>query len=111
MNTEPTRPLAWVVLEQALTERRPVRIRYHGTDRVVCPHALGWKNGRPKVLAYQPGGTTSRGPLPPDPHQRWRSMFIDEIEQATIAEDPWATAANYSSTSNGIDQLAIAISD
>jgi hypothetical protein len=26
-------------------------------------------------------------------------MFVDEIENLTVAEDPWQTADNYSSTS------------
>jgi hypothetical protein len=32
---------AWPVLEQALRTRRPVALRYHGQDRIACPHALG----------------------------------------------------------------------
>ncbi|MGH7527345.1 MAG: hypothetical protein ACREMX_11655 [Gemmatimonadales bacterium] len=113
MNARPSRPPAWAVLQRALTERRPVRVRYPGNERILCPPALGWKNGRPKVLAYQAGGATSQGPLPDDPQQRWRSMFIDEVEDAMIAEGLWAweTADNYSPTSNCIDELDIAIGD
>ncbi|MGH9009911.1 MAG: hypothetical protein ACRDYF_08720 [Acidimicrobiia bacterium] len=112
MKARPSRPPAWAVLQRALTQKTPVRVRYHGNERVLCPHVLGWKNGRPKVLAYQAGGTTSQGALPDDPQQRWRSMFIDEVEDAIIAEGPWAweTADNYSQTSNCIDDLEIAIS-
>lgn len=103
---ETKRPPAWAALESALTQRRPVRLRYHGHDRVVCPHALGWKNGRPKLLAYQSGGTTSQGAPPDDPRQRWRSMFVDEIEGAVLTDGPWETAANYSATGAGcIDEL------
>jgi hypothetical protein len=104
-----TRPAAWAVLERALTERRPVQVSYHGQQRLLCPHALGWKNGRPKVLSYQAAGTTSTGPLPPDPRQRWRSMFIDEIQEPIIVDGTWETADNYTSHSNAIDQLETAI--
>jgi hypothetical protein len=108
----PTRPSVWATLAQALTERRPVRARYHGTERILCPHALGWKNGRPKVLSYQAGGTTSQGPLPVASRQRWRSMFVDEIEEAVIITDqPWETAPNYSHNTNCIDEMELAISD
>ena len=101
---------AWPVLEQALRTRRPVALRYHGHDRIVCPHALGWKDGRARVLSYQVGGGTSTGRLPADPTQRWRYLFIDEIEAATIIDAPWRTAPNYSpATANGIDELVIAI--
>ncbi|MGI8684820.1 MAG: hypothetical protein ACR2MO_06990 [Acidimicrobiales bacterium] len=104
----PVRPPAWAVLEQALANKRPVQARYHGTERVLCPHALGWKHGRPKVLSYQSGGATSRGALTQGPHA-WRSMFIDEIEELSIADGPWQTARNFSHDSNCFDDLEIAL--
>ncbi len=107
--SQPARPPAWMILERALTDRRAVAARYHGHERVVCPHALGWKNGRAKLLAYQCDGTTSDGTLPADPRQRWRSMFIDEIEHLTIVDGPWHSAENHSATSNGIDELELSI--
>lgn len=77
---------------------------------MVCPHALGWKNGRAKVLAYQVAGITSRGPLPRDPRQRWRSLFVDEIEATSLTDGPWETATNYApSDSNCIDTLVMAV--
>jgi hypothetical protein len=101
---------AWAILAQALAERHPVHARYHGQRRLLCPHILGWKHGRPKVLAYQAEGTTSSGPLPLRPEQRWRSLFIDEIYDITIAwTQPWQTANNYSADSNCVDQIALAI--
>jgi len=60
----------WQLLHEALTTRRRVQIHYHGHDRIICPHVLGWKNNRPKVLAYQIDATTSHGPLPDDPNHR-----------------------------------------
>ncbi len=103
------RPPAWAVLERALTAKRPVRASYHGRERVLCPHALGWKRGRPKVLAYQSGGTTSSGELLSAPHELWRSMFIDELEDPVIADGPWQTAGNYSPTSNCFDRVEMAV--
>lgn len=98
---------AWGVLEEGLRTRRPVALRYHGQDRVACPHALGLKGGRARVLAYQVNGATSRGAAP---EQRWRCLFVDEVEQAALLEGPWATAANYSPTAaNGIDHLVLAV--
>lgn len=103
------RPSAWAVLATALIERRPIRARYHGRDRLLCPHALGWKNGRAKVLCYQAAGTTSDGTLPADPLHRWRSMFVDELDDAIITDQPWQTASNYSPHSNCIDQIELLI--
>ena len=98
---------AWGVLEEALRTRRPVALRYHGQDRVACPHALGLKAGRARVLAYQVDGATSRASAP---EQRWRCLFVDEVEQAAIVDGSWATASNYAPTAaNGIDYLVLAV--
>lgn len=105
----PSLPTTWTVLARALQERRPVRARYHGAERTLCPHALGSKNGRAKVLVYQAAGTTSHGPLTSDTSQRWRSMFVDEVEAADIIDVPWETAANYSLDTNCFDSLDIAV--
>jgi hypothetical protein len=36
-------------------------------------------------------------------------MFVDEIEDLTVTDDPWETAKNYSHDSNCIDELEIAV--
>lgn len=98
-------PTAWSVLHVALDERRPVRARYHGRLRVLCPHAIGWKHGRAKVLAFQ----TAVIDAPSSDPVGWRSMFVDEIEDAAISEDTWQTADNYKWHTTGIDELSTAI--
>ncbi len=103
------RPPAWTVLAEAITSRRAVRARYHGKERLLCPHALGWKNGRATVLSYQAGGATSEGPLPSNPAQRWRSMFVDEIDDAEITDEAWMTADNYSHDSNCLDHVELLV--
>lgn len=90
----PQRPPAWDVLARALAERRRVSARYHGHERVLCPHVLGWSDRRAKVLAYQSAGATSAGVLLAAAGRRWRSMFIDEVEDPLITEGPWESADN-----------------
>lgn len=102
------RPPAWAVLAQALIERRPVQARYNDRQRILCPHALGWKNGHAKVLCYQPDATTDHGVPGEDPRQQWRSMFVAEIEDPAIVDGAWETAGNYSAAaSNCIDNLEL----
>ncbi len=36
-------------------------------------------------------------------------MFVDELNDAVITDQPWQTAANYSHHSNGIDQIELQI--
>ena len=99
-------PTTWTALEQALRERHPVRVLYHGHERVLSPHALGWKNGRAQVLAYQAGSDRH---LPPDPQQCWRLMFVDEIEDAVLTDGRWLTADNYLPGSHGFDVVEVEI--
>lgn len=106
-------PPAWATLEQALRQRRPVEIAYHGRLRTVSPHALGWKNGRAMLLAYQSVGQTTTEADRTDPRRRWRNFFIDEIADAAFAApvSTWESAANYDASQpfNSIDRLSIAI--
>lgn len=79
----------------ALVDRRAVVVAYHGRRRVVCPHAIGSKDGRAMLLAYQIGGETSTGSLPSDPARRWRCLYIDEIDDVAGDDGLWQSAPNY----------------
>ncbi len=108
-------PPAWTALEAALRQRRPVHVHYHGNQRLICPHALGWRNGKAMLLGYQTGGHTTTGTLPSDPSRRWRNFFVDDIDQVIPAEppSPWQTADNYNPAHpfNAIDELTIAVTN
>lgn len=113
MTTTATTAMAWATLEAALRQRRPVRVSYHGRQRLVCPHALGWKNDRPMLLAYQTGGETTAGTLPADPRKRWRCLFVDEVDSVAAADpaSAWGTADNYNPSHpfHVIDEVVVAI--
>lgn len=106
-------PAAWAPLHAALRDRQPVLVTYHGHQRLVCPHALGWKAGRAMLLAYQTGGHTTAGTLPADPRHRWRCMHIDEIDHVapTSPTHQWQSADNYNPTRPfpAIDEITVAI--
>ncbi len=106
-------PPTWNTLEVALRQRRPIEVTYHGRRRRVCPHALGWKNNKAMLLAYQTAEQTTTGALPANPRRQWRNLFVDEINHVSLADPatPWETADNYNAAHpfNSIDQLHIAI--
>lgn len=85
--------------------------RYHGQERLLCPHVLGWRAGRAKVLAYQAAGGTSAGKLPAEAARRWRSMFVEEVEVASVCEGAWHSAPNYAGGvgSHGMDHVEVAV--
>ena len=69
------------VLRQAITTRQCVRLRLAGRSRDICPHALGLKDGHPRVLAYQYDGASASGIATGG---AWRSFFVSEVAAATI---------------------------
>jgi hypothetical protein len=105
-------PTPWTALEEALRERHPVRVSYHGHERVLCPHALGWKTGKAMLLGYQSGGWSSTGALDTDPRKRWRCLIVDEITKV-VAEpgETWESADNYDPAHpfRSIDAVAFAV--
>jgi hypothetical protein len=79
------------VLRLAIGEKRCVRLRLAGKERRVCPHALGLKAGRPRLLAFQYAGASASG-LAPGGH--WRAFFVHDIETASFVDDPWRSGGN-----------------
>jgi predicted DNA-binding transcriptional regulator YafY len=113
MTTTATVAARWEQIRSAVETRKPIWIAYHGRNRLVCPHALGWKTNRAMLLAYQTGGHTTTGTLPADPHQRWRCLYLDQIDHIQPADEtsPWQTADNYNHAHPfpAIDTVTIAI--
>jgi hypothetical protein len=68
------------LLLTAISEKRLIRLRYRGRDRIVEPHDYGIHNGAAKLLAYQVGGSSS-GKLP-----NWRWMETEQISELTLLD-------------------------
>jgi hypothetical protein len=73
-------------LRQAIREKRCVELRTAGAHRRVCPHALGFKRGSPRVLAFQYEGASISGLAPGG---QWRAFFIRDIEAAALIDGGW----------------------
>ena len=73
-------------LRQAIVERRQIAATYKGHRRLMCPHVLGTKRGRPQCLFYQFGGDSSRGPVKAGSNLSWRCIPVEEIEDLELLE-------------------------
>jgi hypothetical protein len=60
--------------------------------REVCPHALGYKDHRRKVLVYQYSGASASG-LAKD--GAWRCFFLDDIRWTEIIDGAWCSSRDY----------------
>lgn len=90
------------ILAKAIQEKSLVTCSYQGHVREVCPHALGYKDGREKVLAFQWAGGSSKGLSPAG---EWRCMFVDELTGVGSKAGPWRTADNHSRKQSCIDEV------
>ncbi len=79
------------ILRQAIISRRCVRVRTSGFERDICPHALGFKDGSPRVLAYQYSGSSISGLAPGG---QWRAFFVRDIEEASLINGHWRSGSN-----------------
>jgi hypothetical protein len=79
------------VLRQAITTKQCVRLRLAGRSRDLCPHALGVKNGHPRLLAFQFDGASASGIAAGG---AWRTFFVSEIADAKIIPGAWQSGPN-----------------
>lgn len=65
---------------------------YHGHARLLCPHALGEREGKLLLLAWQVGGGSQRGLGRAESANNWRCMDIDALSDLTVFPGPWSSA-------------------
>lgn len=71
---------------QAILQRKQVVCDYDGFSRELCPVVLGRTSGRERVLAYQVGGSGSKG-LPPG--GAWKCLTVSRVTRARLRDGPW----------------------
>ena len=94
------------ILREAVITKKQIKCLYKGHIRYVCPHTIGYKNSREKVLTFQFSGGSSSG-LPPQ--GEWRCMFIEELSQIEILDGEWHTGANHSRPQTCVDDVDVEV--
>lgn len=97
---------AYQVFRQAVVEKKQVVCTYHGLQREVCPHTLGYTNGREQALTFQFAGKSSSG-LPPG--GEWRCMKLSEVKSAVLRDGPWHTAPDHSRPQTCVKQIDVEV--
>ena len=65
---------------------------YDGLPRLLCPHVLGRKAGRLRVLCYQFGGNSNSGlAVASDAMGGWRCLAVEKLSQVELRTGPWRT--------------------
>ena len=93
-------------VRRAILARKPISFEYDGYNRIACPHVLGQKAGREKVLTYQYGGGSSSG-LPPG--GMWRCLFLSEAYNIQIIDGGWHTGMSHTRPQTCVDAIDIQV--
>lgn len=82
----------YLLLRMAAARRQPVAATYDGLLRLLCPHVLGRKSGRLRVLCYQFGGNSNSGlAVASDAMGGWRCLAVEKLSQVELRADAWHT--------------------
>lgn len=90
------------LLRHAIENKLQVVCDYSGHRREMCPHVLGRKNGRQRILGYQFAGGSGSG-LPPD--GEWRCMVINSMSNVQVREGEWHTGSNHTRPQTCVEEI------
>jgi hypothetical protein len=62
------------LVREAIRAKKQIVAVYKGHRRILCPHAVGYKNGRVQGMFYQCGGESSSGLAPMGSDKNWRCI-------------------------------------
>jgi hypothetical protein len=83
----------YLLFRDALLCAQTIACTYDGNVRELCPVVLGHSKGEEKVLAFQTGGTSSRG-LPAG--GEWKCIFLAKVRNAEISAGVWREGTRHS---------------
>jgi hypothetical protein len=97
------------LIRQAMLQRAPISGVYKGCIRRMCPHTLGTKRGREKVLCYQFGGESRSGLAPDGSPGNWRDIFVDELEDVRLQPGDWHTGPAPEHPQLAVDEIDLEV--
>jgi len=90
----------------AIQQQQVVTAIYHDKRRVMCPHAIGNKDGKLNVLFFQFAGESNSG-LPSG--GQWRCIHLDDLSNVSIAPGRWRTRPDYARPEVCVGQIIAAV--
>jgi hypothetical protein len=92
---------------EAAKNRLQIVCTYHGLEREVCPHAIGWGlRGEEMALVYQFAGRSVHG-LPP--MGEWRCLRLSEVRDANARAGDWHTGSRHSERQTCVKRVAFEV--
>lgn len=102
---------AYEIVRQAILKKMIVIAWYDGYERIMCPHVLGTKKGRPQALFYQFGGGSRSGLSADSSPDNWRCLSLDQLTQVRSeeAQGNWHSAPDESRPTTCVDQIDVQV--
>lgn len=94
------------LIRAAMFEEKQIICTYGGHLRELCPIVLGHSDSKEKLLAYQVGGSTSKG-LPRS--GQWKCLFVARMQDARMHEGPWREGDRHSQEQRCIHDVDVDI--
>jgi hypothetical protein len=94
------------IIRDAIVNRWQIVATYDRYVREMCPHVMGFKNGRRQVLFFQFAGGSTRG-LPPG--GQWRCIPIDGLSSVTSRQGEWHTDPRHTKAQTCVDQIEVEV--
>jgi hypothetical protein len=99
-------------LWDCILQKKPITARYKGHTRVLCPHVLGYKDGKEHCLFYQCGGSSESGLGPIGSSRNWRCMELDSLDKVEIKDGEWYTSyVKLSEHQTCVEQVVIQVTE
>lgn len=92
----------FILIQSAIRAKQQITCMFQGRYREMCPHVIGYKNGREQVLNFQFAGESSTE-LPPG--GEWRCMPVQGLSNVAVREGVWHTATNHSRPQTCVDEV------
>jgi hypothetical protein len=93
----------YAVFRQAILNERRVECTYDGHPRELCPVILGHSKREEMVLAYQVGGTTSRGAV--EAPGEWKCLRLARVKFARLQDGPWREGSGHATQQTCVDDV------
>lgn len=96
------------LIKQAIVGKKSVTCYYKGLLRLMSPHVIGIKNGKPHALFYQYAGQSNSG-LSSDRSKNWRCIPVNDILNLELNNDAFQTANNHSTGQVCVDRIDVEV--
>ncbi len=83
----------YLMIQDAIEFKQQVIGSYNGYRLEMCPHALGFADGRERAVCYQFGGDSVQQELSMDPMEKWICVPLDDLVIHDVRDGQWYTGA------------------